>query len=67
MRDRIIDKTGILARPRTILFDQDQLWSRFVGDEAAARPLTMFIISPTKWNCVGAMSMPIQPRRPYGS
>lgn len=37
MRDRIIDKTGILARPRTILFDQDQLWSRFVGDEAAAR------------------------------
>ncbi len=37
MRERIIDKTGILARPRTILFDQDQLWSRFVGDEAAAR------------------------------
>lgn len=37
MRDRIIDKTGILARPHTILFDEDMLWSHYVGDDAAIR------------------------------
>ena len=37
MKNRIIDKTGILARPHTILFDEDKLWSRFAGDETAIR------------------------------
>lgn len=37
MKNRIIEKTGILARPRTILFDADHLWARFVGDDAASR------------------------------
>ena len=37
MKNRIIERTGILARPRTILFDADHLWARFVGDDAASR------------------------------
>ena len=37
MKERILRITGILVRPRTILFDTDHLWTRFVGDSAAAQ------------------------------